>query len=110
MLTRLIVASYAWLIEAGLWLAIALAAFAGYNITPSVLLRLGAVPTPEIAWQFLGALVLPVITFLILAVFAGPFLLLVDIRHSLRSLEAHVERGQEDLRPWVTSKRREPSI
>ena len=110
MLTRLIVASYAWLVEAVLWVAIALAAFAGYNITLPVLLSPGAVPTPAVAWQFLGALVLPVITLLILAVFAGPFLLLVDIRHSLRSLEAQMERSQDDLRPWVSSKRREPSI
>lgn len=109
MLTRLIVTSYVWLVEAGLWLAIALAAVAGYNITLPVMFSLGAIPTPGFVWQFLGALVLPMITLLVLAVVTGPFLVLVDIRQSLKSLEARTNVGT-DLRQSAPSERREPSI
>jgi hypothetical protein len=95
MLTRLIVASYAWLVEAALWFAIGFAAIAGYHFTPPVMDGLGFLPRFE--WQALGALVLPVITLLVLAVLTGPFLILVDIRRSVRSIEARLDRG-EDVR------------
>jgi hypothetical protein len=109
MLTRLIVASYTWLIEAGLWLAIAAASIAGYQITVPAMVALGAMPMPEFAWQILGAVVLPVVTLLVLAAIAGPLLILLDIRQSLRSLEARLTR-EEPVRRSVPAERKEPSI
>jgi len=109
MLTRLIVASYVWLLEAALWATIALAAVAGYNLTVPVMSAAGAALTPEFAWKLLGALVFTAITFLVLAVVTGPILILIDIRQAARSIQARLEQ-EEDLRRSPPSERREPSI
>jgi len=93
MLTRLIVASYVWLLETALWLTIALAAVVGYHITVPVMSAAGATLAPEFAWKLLGALVLTVITFLVLAVVTGPILILIDVRQAVRSIEAKLDRG-----------------
>ena len=112
MLTRLIVASYAWMLEAALWIALALACVAGYELTVPLMHSAGAIVTPVFAWRILGALVFVVIAFFFLAAFAGPVLVLMDIRQAVRSIEDRLERGppQEDMRGPVRFERREPSI
>lgn len=109
MLTRLIVAFYAWLLETALWFTIAVTAVVGYHVTVPVMSAVGAVLTHEFAWKVLGALVLPVIAFLVLAVLTGPYLILMDVRQAVRSIEARLDRG-EDVRRSPPSDRREPSI
>jgi hypothetical protein len=109
MLTRLIVASYAWLLEVALWVALAIAAAAGYQLTVPIMSALGAILTPEIAWKFLGAFVLSAITFLILAVVTGPFLVVVDLRHAVRRIAARLERDDK-VRELPPYERRDPSI
>ena len=109
MLTRLIVVSYAWMVEAALWIAVVVAAVVGYQITLPVMSSFGVTPTSELTWQILGAMLLPLFTLLVLAILSGPLLLLVDIRQSLRSLEARMTRGEVPRGPAL-SERREPSI
>ena len=72
MLTRLIVVTYAWMVEAVLWVAVAVAAVAGYQITVPVMSSFGVTPTSELTWQILGAMLLPLFTLLVLAILAGP--------------------------------------
>ena len=109
MLTRVIVSSYVWLLETALWLTIVLSAVVGYQFTVPVLNAAGAVPTPEFGWKLLGALVLPVITFMVLAIASGPFLILVDIRQVVRNIDARLER-EANVSRTPLSERREPSI
>ena len=109
MLTRLIVASYAWLLEAALWLTLALSSVAGYHVTVPLMNDAGAVPTYELAWKLFGALLFPILTFLALAVLIGPLLILVDIRQAARHIEARLARG-EDLRTPLPLERREPTL
>ena len=109
MLTRLIVASYVWLLEVALWATIALAAVAGYNLIVFIMSVAGAALTPEFVWKILGALVFAAITFLSLAVVTGPILILIDIRQATRSIQARLEQ-EEDLHRSSPSERREPSI
>ncbi len=109
MLTRFIVASYAWLIEACLWLAVGTAAFTGYSLVVPVLDAMGIDPTSLHAWRLIGAVVLPVIVLIVLAVLIGPILILLDIRQALWLL---VGRQQKDVEahafPHV--ERREPQM
>lgn len=109
MLTRLIVALYAWLLEIALWLTLPLAGAVGYHVTVPIMNDAGAVLTNEFAWKILGALVFPVITFLVLAVITGPFLVLVDVRQAVRNIEARLER-REDVSKSLALERREPSL
>ena len=109
MLTRLIVSSYVWLLEIALWLTIVLLAVVGYQVTVPVMNAAGAVPTPEFGWKLVGAFVLPVVTFLGLAVVTGPFLILMDVRQAVRSIEARLDR-EANARQTPASERREPSI
>jgi hypothetical protein len=109
MLTRVIVSSYVWLIETALWFAIALSAVVGYQFTVPVMNAAGAVLTPEFGWKLLGALLLPVVTFMVLAVATGPFLILVDIRQAVRNIDARLER-EADVSRTPASERKEPSI
>ncbi|MEX0960759.1 MAG: hypothetical protein WDZ63_15875 [Burkholderiales bacterium] len=109
MLTRLIVALYALILEIVLWLMLAIASVVGYHVTVPIMNAAGATLTPEFAWKILGALVFPVITFLVLAVFIGPLLILMDVRQAVRNIEARLERG-EDVRKSLPFERREPSI
>src|SRR5262245_8848790 len=112
MLTRLIVASYAWLVEVALWLALTLAGVVGYHVAVPMLHTAGGIPTNELAWRFLGALLCSVIAFLVLAVFVGPLLLLVDIRQAVRSIEERLERGAPgpDIRFSPPRIREEPTL
>ena len=109
MLTRWIVASYAWLVEIALWIALAIAAVAGFHFTVPIMSYLGAIVTPEIGWKFFGALVLSAVTFLVLAVLTGPFLLLIDLRRTVRQIAASLERDGE-VRESTPYERRDPSL
>lgn len=87
MLTRLIVDLYAWIIEISLWLVLLISGIAGYYYTVPMLHAAGAIFENEAEWRLYGALFFVVATFLISAVVAGPFLMLVDIRKSVRAIE-----------------------
>ena len=86
MLTRLIVASYGWLLEVALWATLALAGIAGYNATVPILNALGA-HLPEFygrSW----CLWVYCCWILTLGGNHWPLLVLIDIRHAVRSIEA----------------------
>jgi hypothetical protein len=90
-------------------LALALSGVTGYHVAIPLLNYAGAVVAPEFAWKVAGALVFSVLTFVLLAVLAGPFLILLDVRQAVRSIEARLERG-EVVRKSHHYERREPSI
>ena len=110
MLTRLIVASYAWLLEIALWFALALSAVVGYQRIVPVMNQAGAIVTPEFVWSILGALVAAVIGFLVLSVIAGPLLILVDIRREVRDIKARLDRGIDARGGSRPVERIEPTI
>jgi hypothetical protein len=89
MLTRLIVDVYAWLIEIFLWFTLLMSGVAGYYYTVPMLKAAQLILVNETGWRIYGALLLPVATFLVLAVLTGPVLVLVDIRKAVRALEAN---------------------
>lgn len=107
MLSKFIVASYAWLLEVSLWLALALAAITGYQVTVPLMESAGALLTNDFPWKICGAFVFPVIAFLLLAVIYGPLFILVDLRHAVRSIEA---RAREEAAGSPPLERREPSF
>jgi hypothetical protein len=94
MLTRLIVDLYGWIIEISLWFILLIAGVAGFHGVVPIFKTAGWVLENEIGWRILGAVLSPVVAFLVLAVLIGPFLVLVDIRKSVRSLEA-ATRGSD---------------
>ena len=87
MLSRLVVHLYPWIIEIYLWLALLTAGVVGYFLTVPLLNSTGAILENEAAWQIYGALFFAVATFLSAAAVIGPFLMLVDIRRSIKALE-----------------------
>src|SRR5258708_8694326 len=87
MLTRLIVNIYGWIIEIYLWFMLLISGVAGYYYTVPLLKAAGGILENETAWKLYGALLFSVATFLMLAVFTGPLLVLVDIRKSVRAIE-----------------------
>jgi hypothetical protein len=91
MLTRLIVNLYAWIVEIALWLTLLISGVAGYYLTVPLLNAGGLIPENELAWKVYGALFILVATFLVLAVFIGPLLVLLDIRKSVKALETTSE-------------------
>jgi hypothetical protein len=109
MLTRLITASYAWLLEVALWVSLALAGLAGYNATVPIIQALGGSPYPEFAWKILGACAFLLGAFLLLAVVTGPLLVLLDVRQSLRSIEAKLA-SNKSLDGAVQKERKDPTI
>lgn len=88
MLSKLIVNVYGWLIEIFLWVAILGSAVIGYNMPVPLIKGAGVIVANEMVWRVYAAIFMPAITFLVLAVAMGPLLLLVDIRKSVRALEA----------------------
>src|SRR3989449_5363393 len=94
MLTKLIVALYVWLLEIALWLTLPLAGVWGYHVTVPIMNDAGAVLTNEFAWRICGALVFPILAFLVLAVITGPFLILVDVRNG-PVITAKTKRSEE---------------
>jgi len=94
MLTRLIVDLYGWIIEIFLWFILLIAGVAGFHGVVPILKSSGWVLENETAWRILGAVAAPIAVFLVLVVFIGPILVLVDIRKSVRSVEA-ATRGSD---------------
>ena len=94
MLTRLIVELYAWIIEISLWLMLLTSGVFGYYYTVPLLNGAGAILENEAVWNIVGAFFFVVGAFLVSAMAIGPLLLLVEIRKSVRALEAkHSSRG-----------------
>ena len=108
MLTRLIVDLYAWIIEISLWFVLLISGMAGYYYTVPILKAAGGILENEIAWKIYGALFFALATFLVSAVLTGPFLVLVDIRESVRALETK-DSGSSSSRV-LPSEPREPSL
>lgn len=93
MLTRLIVNLYAWIIEIALWVMLVGAALVGFFDAVPMLTSVGLNVDDSLRWKAFGTLVLPLLVFLVLIVLIGPFLVLVDIRKSVRALEAASQEG-----------------
>jgi len=111
MLTRLIVDLYAWIIEISLWFMLLVAGVAGYYLTVPMLHAAGAILENEAVWPLYGALFFAVAAFLVSAVLIGPFLLLVDIRKSVRVLETKSSgSGSGSSGRPLPAKVREPSL
>jgi hypothetical protein len=109
MLTRLIVVSYAWMLETALWITLVLSSVVGYHITVPLMNDMGAVLTHEFTWKILGAILFPIIAFLGVTMIAGPLLVLLDVRQAVRNIEARSSRG-EAPRTSLPTERREPHI
>lgn len=109
MLSRLIVSTYAWFLETALWLALIVAGIAGYNATVPFFESLGGSPSPEIAWKVFGAVVFVTIAFIVMAVVAGPILVLIDIRHAVRGIEARLN-GNQSSKSTEPTQRRDPTV
>lgn len=109
MLTRLIVVSYAWLLETTLWITLVLSSVMGYHITVPLMNEMGAILTHEFTWKILGAFFFPMITFFGLAMITGPLLVLLDVRQAVRNIEARSSPGEE-ARKSLPTERREPHI
>src|SRR5262245_19305768 len=105
MLSRLIVASYALLLEISLWLALAVASITGYQAMVPMMMNAGVLPEYEFAWKIVGALAFPVIAFLILAWITGPLFVLLDLRHAVRDIEA---KARSEVSNWLPE-RKEPT-
>ncbi|HVY04537.1 MAG TPA: hypothetical protein VHB46_01050 [Burkholderiales bacterium] len=96
MLTKLVVDLYGWIIEIFLWFVLLIAAIAGFRSVVPILQSRGWILESDMGWRIAGAVVFPLATFLVLAVVLGPILLLVDIRKSVRSLEAAAQASRND--------------
>jgi len=107
MLTRFIVDVYAWIIEIFLWFVLLISAVVGYQRTVPVLSAAGWILENEAVWRIFGALLVAVAAFLVSAILFGPFLVLVDIRRSVRSLEAKYGGYGVGV---LNTERREPSL
>jgi hypothetical protein len=88
MLTRLIVNVYPWLIELSLWFALLASSVTGYYYTGPLLHAAGLIPAQQMAWGIAGAIVFASLSFLVMAVAAGPLLMLVDIRRLVSAIES----------------------
>jgi hypothetical protein len=88
MLTRLVVAAYAGVIEISLWLALLLSGVAGYYYAAPLVEAAGWTPKDEAGWRVWATFASVLGMFWVLTVFAGPVLVLLDIRKSMRALEA----------------------
>ncbi len=109
MLTRLIVNLYAWIIEISLWFMLVISGVAGYYYTVPTLNAAGWILENETAWNIYGALLFPVAAFLVSAALTGPFLVLVDIRKSIRALEAKNSGSSSSSRD-LPAEPKEPSL
>jgi len=78
MLSKIIVSSYAIFIEISLWLSLLLFVIGGWNFSN---------PMTEQGGGFMGAIIGLVIWFVIAVVFFGAFLILEDIRRSVKRIE-----------------------
>jgi hypothetical protein len=87
MLTKLVVQVYASIIEISLWFAVMLSGVVGYHYSIPLVRAAGWTPRDEATWKVLAAIASVSASFLVLAVLTGPFLVLLDIRKSMRNLE-----------------------
>jgi hypothetical protein len=107
MLTRLIPAIYVGLIEITLWLVLLIAGLVGYVAAVPAAKSAGWLLTNEVGLRIGGAMLCVAVTFLVACVVAGPLLVLMDIRRSVKAIEASsMGSGVEDLR----TNRVEPSL
>jgi hypothetical protein len=108
MLTRIIVEAYAWIAEIYLWVMLVFGAVVGYQFALPLLSVFRYEPINEGAWRIFGAVTFMAGTFLLLAVVTGPFLILVEILKSVRSIEGRLKLDE----PRIDSalERREPSL
>jgi hypothetical protein len=107
MLTRLIPAIYVGLIEITLWLVLLIAGLVGYFAAVPAAKSAGWLLANEIGLRLGGAILCVAVTFLVACVVVGPLLVLVDIRRSVKAIEASsMDGGAEDLR----THRAEPSF
>ena len=106
MLTRLIVDLYTWIIEISLWFVLAISGVAGYYVAVPMLNAAGWILQNETAWRIYGALLFAVFAFLVSAILTGPFLVLVDIRRSVKALETKNSSSSEVL----PAERKEPYL
>ena len=109
MLSRLIVHLYPWIIEIYLWFALLVAGAIGYFLTVPLLSSTGAILENEAVWQIYGALFFAVLTLLSAAAVIGPFLMLVDIRRSLKALETTSNSGG-NRRGAISAEVKEPYL
>jgi len=107
MLTRLIVDIYVWIIEISLWFVLLISSVAGYHYTIPILKAAGLILDDQATGKIFGALVFASATFLVLAVFTGPLLLLVDIRKAVRALETKSSGAGNRVLP---AERKEPVL
>ena len=107
----LIVKLYSWSTEVFLWLMIIIFSTTGYNITVPTIkyigMYLGGEITleNEIAWKLCGAFLFTAPAFLLLAIFTGPFLVLLDIRKSIVNLESRLNTSKVQ-----SSERKDPQL
>ena len=109
MLSKLIVDLYGWIIEIYLWFILLVSGVVGFHATVPALRSAGWILENEAAWRISGAIFLPVVTFLASAVVLGPVLVLVDIRKSVRALEA-ANLGSGSSRGVKPVEHREPHL
>ncbi len=109
MLTRLIVNLYASIIEISLWFLLLISGVAGYYYAVPILKDAGWILENEAAWKIGGALFFAVATLLVLAVITGPFLVLVDIRKSLRAA-LETKKSDSSSSKVLRAEPREPSF
>ena len=107
MLTKLVVDVYVWIIEISLWFMLLISGVTGYHYAVPVLKAAGWILENETSWKVYGALFFVVATFLVSAVLTGPFLVLVDIRKSVRALETKDTGSSSSV---LSFERREPSL
>jgi low affinity Fe/Cu permease len=110
MLTRLIVKLYTWIIEISLWLALLASAVVGYNTPVPFIRDAGPLTDNAMAWSIYMAIFMPVLVFLFLAVVTGPLLVLVDIRRSVRAIEAALRTGASAGSDTVSIEYKEPHL
>lgn len=109
MLSKLIAASYALLLEISLWISLALAGIVGYNATVPIFQALGGSPYPEFFWKLVGASAFIFVGFIFISVITGPLLVLIDIRRAVKNIEASMVNDSENVSTRDTG-RKEPTI
>jgi hypothetical protein len=72
---------------------------AGYRYTVSLLNSAGLILENDLAWSISGALVFTVVVLPVLALLAGPLLMLIDIRNSLAAIETRRDDRRSELPP-----------
>ena len=99
MLTRMIVDLYAWLVEGLLWVIVISSTVVGYRYFDQVMIVFGVIVEPTIPNKLVGGAICAAVALIFSAIILAPFLVLFDIRQSVRSLESGRRHGTSlDLR------------